>query len=503
MEQKLTHHDTLVLQQAVKIDGDLLLLPEQAPLPIEEARALETAGLIKPNKSSIYRGVYDVIALTQRYNSERHDDDSEPDWVKELPMSVRTWLRVTYALTQEDPIANVPGFPFTGLSYVVLADGLCEEVCRQFKIWRLGGIKQLGFLNQPTYNNYIGIRQSLSESTRELHSYDTMTIGTLIGHNLGYSGGRMHTLRTLLLAHDAATPAGGDSVKLVDPRGLDEDENFKDFLRGADFTRLGGEYDVNKEDLLTGIRNEGLDGEILDIADKLAYIARDISKCLHHLEAGADQDQLGLRSLLSLLNRFPYVCSVWDGVEEQSGHAVFTSIPRLVAFLKIRLLMFRELYYHPTARFGEFLMSRLFVKALYQKGTLTRGMLLTMSDYDLVALLDKEFGSGAVLDTCSSEKSRCSVFRSMEEAAMFIDKIRKCGNKFWMLDDNRRAIKTGANLRVKGPSGALTLEEADPGVARELHEMATMLPLVHVYWLEGDPALSQGALTKLKESLYA
>ncbi len=503
MEQKLTHNETLVLQEVVKIDGDLLLLPEQAPLPTEEARALMTAGIIDPKESTIYKGVIDVCQLTERYNQARYRANVEPEWLHEMPMSVRTWMRVQYALTQEDTFANVPGFPYTGLSYAVVCGGLTEEVYHAFNLNRLERIKQLGFLNQPGYNKHLSVRQSLSDGTRFLHSLDAMAIGSVIGHNLGLSAPRMHSLRTLLLSHDAAMPAGGDSVKLVDPAALDEDANYKKFVERAPFDRLRNEFGVTKESLLEGIHNRGLLGEVLDIADKLAYIARDIHKCLHHLEAGYDRDQLGVRTLLLLLKRFPYVCGVWDCVEEQDGHAVFTSIPRLAAFLKVRVLMFRELYYHPEARFGEYLMSRLFVKDLFQRGVLSSDRLLEMDDNELISLLDNRYGSGAILDTCSSDKSRCNAFKSPEEAREFVDSLKRDDHAFWLVDDNRLAIKTGTNLLVKGPNGPAPLREADRGVTREIEEMATMYPLVHVYWLDGDPALSRKVLADLKESLHA
>jgi hypothetical protein len=70
-----------------------------------------------------------------------------------------------------------------------------------------------------------------------------------------------------------------------------------------------------------------------------------------------------------------------------------------------------------------------------------------------------------------------------------------------MLDDNRRNIKPGTDFLVKGPTGPITLKSADSGSARELEEMSTVLPMVHVYWLEGDPALPRKSLAMLKTAL--
>lgn len=504
MEQKFTHHDTLGLQDVVKLGGDLLLLPEHAPQPFEEARALALAGVIKPSESSIYAGVFDAHTLARDYCETRWGMGKEPEWIDRMPMSVRTWMRLEYAMTEEDAFKIVGQFPYTGLSYMTIESGLIEAVFRAFKMWRLDYIKQLGFLTQPIYNNYSSIRQSLSESTRGLHSLDAMAIGTVMAHNLGFGELRMNNFRALCYSHDAAMPAGGDSVKLRDPAALDEEANYIKVIDAEAFAQLEKDFGIDRAYLIDGVRNIGIDGELLDIADKLAYIARDVSKTLHHLEAGAQWgDQLGMRTLLAQIERFPYVCSIWDDVQVQDEHAVFTDIRRLVAFLKVRLLMFRELYYNPTARFGEYLMSRLFVNALYKSGDLTNDRLRSMADYELLSLIDQKFGAGHLLDHCSSDYAHCDAFKTFEEADAFITETRRNGCVFAMMDDDRLAIKPGTSLRIWTKGGSKTLAEADPGSAQELHEMATMLPLVHVYWLDRDPDLSPEALELLKTGMSA
>ena len=499
MEHSLTYHDTLGLQEVMKIGGDLLLLPEQAPLPIEEARALEVAGIIDLETSSIYEGTIHAFGLAETYAQERyHNNGKEPSWTKKMPMSVRTYMRLHYALTQEDAFQIVGTLRHTGLSYMTTEGGLCEDIFHAFGLGRLNHIKQLGFLQIPIYNDYLR-SAPLSESSRWVHSLDVMAIASVIGHNFKLSEPDMNMLRTLALTHDVATPAGGDSVKMVDIERLDEDANYHLILDRVDFASLATKYHLKREVLLDGIFNKGMLGEILDIADKLAYVARDIDTCRHHLEAGAYlHDHLGLQTLLQLLERFPYVCSIWDCVgKTEDGRPCFTDIRRLVAFLKVRLLLFRELYYHPASRFGEFLMSRLFVKVLYEKGTLTRDELLVMTDEDLHHKLDEEFGIGLALDTCSSELARVREFSTLEEAQAFVDTLKREGNLFVLLDDYRRSIKTGTHFLVSTPQGARTLDEADPGSAQELNEMATMLPMVHVYYLDGNPTLPREKLAEL------
>lgn len=501
MVPKLSHHDTSMLQDVVEIGGDLLLLPEQTPVPIEEARALEMAGVIEPSDSILYQGAFQTFEILRRYEHDRNARNAEPDWIHEMPISVRTRARLDYAIAHEDPLGIVPRLPHTGLSYMVREGGLCEDLARAFNLFRLQYIKQLGFLNAPSYNDYIAVRQSLSDHSRWLHSLDVTAIGTVVCSNLGIKDEMLNTARTLFLTHDALTPAGGDSVKMVDLVNLDEDDNYPELLGTKAVRSVMKKHGIRRDLLLKGIRNQGMLGQILDYADKIAYIARDLDKCRHHIEAGAYSDQLGMKSLLGLITRHPDACSLWDCVEIQEGQAVFTSISRLVLFLKVRLLMFRELYYHPTARFGEFLMSRLFVRALMQRGVLNKKKLLDMNDSQLMMTLDREFGVKVALDACSSQFSRCAEFKTLEEGEAFMQELRESGNVFAMLDDNRRNIKTGIDVLVYTKHGPQPLRDADPGSARELTEMATLLKLVHAHYLSEDPTLAPHILSKLREEL--
>lgn len=45
--------------------------------------------------------------------------------------------------------------------------------------------------------------------------------------------------------------------------------------------RIQEEFDVSLDELQSRIKNEGVIGKIIDIADRLAYTARDVSR-VHH-----------------------------------------------------------------------------------------------------------------------------------------------------------------------------------------------------------------------------
>lgn len=499
----LSHHDTLGLQDCLRI-GDLVLLPNAMDVPMEEVRALMIAGVIPPEESHIYRSTIGLLDLTQKYCHERSGRrGKEPEWALEYAQNVRAYMRQAYAVTELDALAIVNKLPYTGLSYMVVEDGLAQDACETFNLYRLMNIKQLGFLNAPPFNNYMTWRQSLSNHTRYLHSLDVYAIGSMMAHNLRLTGSELYTVQTALITHDALTPAGGDSVKDVDPKGLDEDANYAWLLKRIKFASYAKRYGIRDWILKRTIKNKGLPGEILDIADKLAYVARDIWACKHHLEIGVDNDQFGARSLLAHIERHPYMCSIWDSVVNHQGHLVFTDPSRLIAFLKVRLLMFRELYYHPNARFGEFLMSRLLVKTLYKSGELTRDMLFEMNDGELMTMIDKRFKYAYTLDSLTGDQARVATFKTVEEGTAFMAELRRSGNTFAMMDDNRRVIKTGLQNKILHRGEAIPLGEYDRGTAREITEMATMLKMVHVYYLEGDPELPRSALNEIQAALAA
>lgn len=508
MREKLTHTDTLQLREVVELGGDLLLLPQEEAFPYEEARALQVAGIIPCDQSTIYQHTWNFDVLQEKYNHERAVLYAEPAWVAAMPMAVKTRLRVIYASTQEDVLAIVNMFPNVAIRYIVRDGGLCADFSRAVNLFRLEGIKQLGFLQSPWCRSLTKWRTPLSESTRYLHSLDVMAVATLIGNNLDLPESEFNTLRVAALTHDMGTPAGGDSVKLVDLAALDEDANYPALLGAYDWGGLQREYGIKCDLLVDAVQhNGGLIGKALDMADKIAYVGRDIHTCLHHIEAGAAGDeQLGLRTLKRLVERHPHVCGIWDAIERDGEQLFFTDPGRIIAFLKVRVLLFRELYYHPYSRFGEFLMSRLLVKAMYEKGKLTKAELLQMSDWELLDKMNREYGSGhyslqPILDTCSSSLSRCESFATREDADRFVARLREGGNLFTLMEDNSRLIKTGTNLLVRSGGVIAPLKELYPGDARELDEMAGMLPQIHVYYLDGDPALPREQLAKLKEEL--
>jgi HD superfamily phosphohydrolase len=437
------------------------------------------------------------------YEEYRTETGTEPAWTQDQPIRAQKELRLTYAL-REDTFANMPAFPHTGLSYRVKEGGLCEDLSQVYNLHRLSRIKQLGFLQAPWFKDSL-YANPIADHNRFMHSLDVMAMATVIGANLKLDRRQMNTLRMAAFTHDMGTPAGGDSVMLVDPEAFDEDLHYPEFLNRPGWKRIRDTYAIDRRMLIRTILNQGLLGQILDIADKLAYTARDLHCCLPYLEYGRKHmDQYTLEELFRLVELHPQVCGIWDSITIDNRRMAFKDAERLGVFLKVRALMFREVYYHANARFGEYLVARVLVKALYKSGKITRAELLTMGDEELSARLDHEYGtdrnrttSSLVEDIVQGGGAKRRTFATSAEAEVFLASLRAEGNPFSLLEDIVKTIKVRGDFLVLTVHGPKPYSVVCPDAYQELEEMVRPFQQVHVYYLEREPLIPRQKLAEI------
>lgn len=368
--------------------------------------------------------------LCNAYNCAR-EKNARPQWLNYLPQTAQQQLETNYLCTEADIYKAVPCMPYTGLGMVILEDGFLREVDEALGIARLGGIRQLASLHDPTVrsDSWRQFPQSF-DHTRYVHSVDTCALASIIGTACGLAEQELTLLRLAAQSHDVLTPAGGDTIKDIDPEGLDEDHNYPEVFSKPGWPKLRGKYGISEALLAETILGKGLLGSILDAADKLAYVGRDLSNFLYQNPPGTqvneDFPELYDR-ITALLNINPYPCSIWDCAEKRDGQLVFTDADRLADFLRMRALMFRILYDNGSARFREAGLVIPLAKILYEDGTLTRKMLLAMNDMQLFDILNEKLGfPGRVMSVVSySEDPRCDEFETFQEALAFEQEIAR------------------------------------------------------------------------------
>lgn len=471
----LTQQDLLCLEHVLRI-GDLLLLPRIRWPTLAES--LVRSKFPIETEADLYSDQVQLAAYAEcvyiQYRSEYQKNREEPSWINTLPLWLRMKLRHQYAIDTENPLAIVGELPFSGLWYLITEGALWEETVRIFNLWRLEGINQLGFLKTPSSGAAIQPGASVTKTNRYLHSLDVASLASLIGHNLGLADIDLIHLVVAGLTHDMCTPAGGDSVKWVDPKAFDEDANYRgglDKLPREEWRDFRKRHQINLERLVETVLNQGLLGQILDISDKLAYVARDLSACVSLGDSSSVTGRyIGAEALREVLKEFPQVCNIWDSVVVQDGRLVFLYPYRLLAFLKVRATLFRVLYYHPNARVIETLVSQLLVKCLYKSGALDKETLLTMGDSELEVLLDRHYGRENMISVLSSGYN-IKNFSSQEAAVEHQHDLQKKG-RLALLTKYLSLQRIGADFLVQTGTGPRSLAEAYPADVAELNRIA-------------------------------
>jgi hypothetical protein len=434
-----------------------------------------------------------VNALEGIYTDHRlYSRGAEPWWMKRLPDAAKRHLRRNYALTDGlEQFACMPTLPLSGIGYVVQEDGLVEATIRVFGLFRLGNIRQLSFLHDPVVHNVestsIGM---LFGHTRLGHSLDVAAVAVLIAVNNRIFGQLRRTLRVGATSHDALTPAGGDTTKLIDPPAFDEDANYANLLVGDGWEALREHYGLSAELLTDTVQGRGVLGAILDIADKVAYVARDASLYLgRYAPSGPVMYPAGYADVRAVIARRRFVCGVWDSVRVHGGSVFFEDGERLADFLLLRALLFRELYHHPGSRFLEYLVSRVVVQWLYDTGKLRRETLLRMTDGHLEYLVGEIIGESFRTTMISGiDHPRVETFDSLDAALRREHELRTNGTEVTLVDEFNPPAKSGTRLLVQRRGSILPFAEAHAERAAEIERIIRPEQPFRLYYYCGGTA---------------
>lgn len=472
-----------------KLIGDPSFLDEAGPTAAEIVKIVRRSPILS------------LIELGHRYQNEyigrpwcypgKHPEEREPAWIKLLDADTQAELRWGWLLgDQFDPLAIVSDLPCTGVGYAVSENGMLEKIMHALNLYRLSRIRQLAALHHPlnttTRVDGRGIETNILpmfmgnefQHTRWCHVLDVHALYTLIGCNVGLSPDELRHGRAAAFSHDGRTPALGDTTKWIDPEVFDEDKHYPDLLRESpEWPAVRDEFHLSNELLARIIMNEGLLGSILDIADKLGYIGRDVWNLIRYsgnypyIHDYRQQDE-SVDRILTLGAENPYISSIWECVERDGDRVFFNNAYRLAAFLELRCWMFRGVYLNPRARFREHATSSILLKYLYETGQITAKYLLESDDGQLWFDLDRRFGINHFnmqmdnkrwlnVSRCASEQE--AITREVELVAsgqmVFAEKIPE-------------RINAGGHFLVRHQGRILPIAEALPKRFREIEAAA-------------------------------
>jgi len=283
-------------------------------------------------------------------------------------------------------------FPFSSTDFYVDIDedekGLFYEFGHSPPLLRLGGISQLGYLVPPRPKEWnkeasISYLRPTFHHTRWIHSLLVAILTEVILARNGFSQKERMPLVLTAGCHDIATPAGGDSIKRVDPKNLDEEENFGWVLEHYDLIKRWSKrfgFDLGTAE--SWVRGEGVFGQLLDVIDKISYTALD---CYH---VGFERPC----QIRDFCLKHPLAMVIWQDIRFTPDRTefFFAQPECLFRFLLLRAYEFQEFLFNPYSRALDLFLKRL-TQPLYQTGIITKKQLLTQNDNWLEQVLSQYY----------------------------------------------------------------------------------------------------------------
>ncbi len=400
--------------------------------------------------------------LAQYFTNYYLELRKEPDWMHMLPHRTQHYLRFQ-CLWQDDsfdPWLIDTSLPFSGFGYEVLEGGLVEQVDRAFNLGRLRHIKQLGFLHYPTIGaegTHI-ITQQFPHN-RYIHSMDVMVTGILILYNNNRSEWERKLYKVGSSTHDTLTPASGDTTKLIDKKEFDEDLHYPILMEQVDWSKIPDAPEDAKVLLPPMIMNKGLLGAVLDIADKIAYVSRDLREFYVHGPKLA-----GYEEIKALLSIDPQPTSLWECARIRDEQLYFDDKDRLINFLMVRATLFAKLYQNASCRFWENFVMTFVKRKFYETGRLTKDHLLRMVDWQLQEMINNEIDLNFVSGMIGLRDERMETFNTLETAQKRQKELLRQNRPVSMIEKAFSA-GPGVHFLVETPEGLKPLSKADPMAA--------------------------------------
>ncbi|EKD25559.1 MAG: hypothetical protein ACD_80C00019G0001 [uncultured bacterium (gcode 4)] len=209
---------------------------------------------------------------------------------------------------------------------------------------KLSGLLQYGVDIQPIAKDTTYIHSH----TRYVHSLDTACNIEIIMRNNWFTEEEIKKAIIACCLHDVATPAFGDLTMKAFPT-LKEENWFSDYMahypeRVAEIEKT---FDVSLSEIHTWIKNQGTIGKILDIADRLAYTARDVSSVHTSMVLGYQKDDAPEKTIGDITKKDPYLFDIMMEISVKDNQIVFENTERLKNILLLRAHMHNLIYLNP------------------------------------------------------------------------------------------------------------------------------------------------------------
>ena len=397
-----------------------------------------------------------------------------PRWKRDDPRESATLLACTM---------NMGPLPFCHHGFGVKDGGLVTDVWTAFGLERLMRVRQLGYVKHPFVINLDGsVEEGLRfDHTRGMHVLDVMSVIMLIAENNRPQLERLHPraielLRFAALTHDTLTPAGGDTIKPIDPNGFDEDACYHRLFsdlpgreeRHALCRELGFAWTAAEEI----VHGNGLFGTLLDMADKIGYVSRDAGQFIDYCRRGERRLYFPeYPHIAKLVKEDPWIGAWWESVRVDGDLTWVEDGERLGRFLELRLRLFKGLYFHER-RTMDIVLPYVVTEFLYRSGRLKRDELLRMSDEQLEERIAEFCGVELIaLRKVAPAEMKMESFADEVSARHRERRLIIDGIPFVHVENIGAPLKPALKFLVRGPNGPDLFRRVYRDKTKEIEEL--------------------------------
>lgn len=418
-------------------------------------------------------------------------------------------------LPEIDELGETYGrLPFSDLKRWTEEGDIYERAFENLPLGRLAYVKALSFLSYEEFDPKYAIFAPYPHTRFEHAFVVSLVSGEILKLN-GFSQQDINTGIIAGLVHDNATPAFGDATKKVDPKALDEERFWWQSInkKGRDF--ITKELKIQRKMLDQLIKNKGILGQVLDIADRITYTMIDLDAVIPKkpLSSTTSYDELRLSALRQLLSDYPKIGNICkEVVVDRNKQKIFFSNPEhLGIFLLLRAHLHQALYLKPANQGRDLFVAKV-LSSLYSRtdsnAPLTPQRLREMTDEDLLAILQKHYKPQVYFPQ--------EIYRDLVEwhpefgefgknhlarAKQFAEELKKKKNMVLVGIHKCKGFDPTTSYNVIDKSGnIMPFKNFDPELALKIEEIAMETKRVYVFYT--DISKESGAATNLLESVF-
>jgi len=223
------------------------------------------------------------------------------------------------------------------------------------------------------------------DHTRYTHTLQVMGIGLAVLKQNGADADehlmRLYTVGSVL--HDIATPAFGDAIKPIDRPALDEETHWHTMVGPEGWEYIEG-LGLTKEEIDDFIHNKGVAGQLLDFADRIAYVTQDAYQMVGTPEV--DKKESERSSIEKCVVAAPDIGNIYKNIRIKDGQVYCDSPDNLTKFLRLRGQLFYNGYFYPPNNSRDVILREL-VAPLYPS-VLNADDLRNLNDHTLLQMID-------------------------------------------------------------------------------------------------------------------